>query len=384
MANSALHIWPSASTPSAVLLATGQAKIITNNPTTRVRFLLDQGSELSFVTEDLVRQLLQRHAASVPLLGIGETYSGRTRGIVTIQLQSIYDSTSCCMIKAYILPRLTRQLPSFVTARLSWPHLTELQLADPDYGSPGPIQILIGADFYGQIIHPEIVKGVIGAPIAQNAKFGWILFGLVEAVTNPSTVAGYHSSVDYDLLELLTKFWTLEEIPSSTIKTLSPEEAFCEDHFKTTHKRDSSGKYIVRLPLKTPASSLGNSENAAHYSLLRLQRRFSADSAYLQQYSTFMKEYELLGHLTSISASEINKIPAYYLPHHGVLREQSQTTKLRVFFNGSSRTNTGISLNNILYAGPKLQNEISDVLLWTRLHHFFSPPILPKCIGKSN
>jgi len=29
---------------------------------------------------------------------------------------------------------------------------------------------------------------------------------------------------------------------------------------------------------------------------------------------------------------------AFYLPHHGVKREQSFTTKLRVVFNGSSVT----------------------------------------------
>lgn len=68
--------------------------------------------------------------------------------------------------------------------------------------------------------------------------------------------------------------------------------------------------------------------------------------------------------------SEVGSSPAFYLPHHGVLREQSETTKLRVIFNGSSRTDNGISLNDILYSGAKLQTEIADVLLWFRLHQY--------------
>jgi len=60
--------------------------------------------------------------------------------------------------------------------------------------------------------------------------------------------------------------------------------------------------------------------------------------------------------------------PVYYLPHHGVLRENSHTIKLRVVFNGFSRTNNGRSLNDILHAGAKIQTDKSEVLLWTRTH----------------
>ncbi|XP_043591687.1 uncharacterized protein LOC122571690 [Bombus pyrosoma] len=36
----------------------------------------------------------------------------------------------------------------------------------------------------------------------------------------------------------------------------------------------------------------------------------------------------------------------YFLPHHGVIKESSQTTKLRVVFDGSAPTTTGVSLND--------------------------------------
>jgi len=69
--------------------------------------------------------------------------------------------------------------------------------------------------------------------------------------------------------------------------------------------------------------------------------------------------------------------PVYYLPHLGVLRENSPTTKLRVVFNGSSRTSSRLSLNDILHAGKKLQADITEILLWIRTHRIlFSTDIV--------
>lgn len=62
---------------------------------------------------------------------------------------------------------------------------------------------------------------------------------------------------------------------------------------------------------------------------------------------------------------------AYYLPHMGILRETSRTTKLRVVFNGSSPMSNGLSLNDLLYAGAKLQTDITEILLWIRTHRIF-------------
>ncbi|XP_011311723.1 uncharacterized protein [Fopius arisanus] len=59
---------------------------------------------------------------------------------------------------------------------------------------------------------------------------------------------------------------------------------------------------------------------------------------------------------------------SYYLPHHGVVRESSETSKLRVVFNGSAKTSAGKSFNDILHTGAKLQRDVSDALLWTRQH----------------
>lgn len=52
-----------------------------------------------------------------------------------------------------------------------------------------------------------------------------------------------------------------------------------------------------------------------------------------------------------------------YLPHHGVLKPDRTTTKLRVVFDASVLGTNGLSLNQTLLTGPKLQQDLTAILL---------------------
>ncbi|XP_055527818.1 uncharacterized protein LOC129720381 [Wyeomyia smithii] len=53
----------------------------------------------------------------------------------------------------------------------------------------------------------------------------------------------------------------------------------------------------------------------------------------------------------------------YFLPHHAVYKESSSTTKIRVVFDASAKTTSGISLNDALEVGPTVQNDLITILL---------------------
>ena len=57
----------------------------------------------------------------------------------------------------------------------------------------------------------------------------------------------------------------------------------------------------------------------------------------------------------------------HYLPHHAVIKEDKQTSKLRIVYDASARSN-GPSLNDCLYAGPTFGQNIMDILLRFRIH----------------
>lgn len=63
----------------------------------------------------------------------------------------------------------------------------------------------------------------------------------------------------------------------------------------------------------------------------------------------------------------MNTNKLHYLPHHGVIREDKLTTKLRVVYDASAKNN-GPSLNDCLYAGPSFGQRIADILLRFRLY----------------
>jgi len=62
-----------------------------------------------------------------------------------------------------------------------------------------------------------------------------------------------------------------------------------------------------------------------------------------------MTEYMSLGHMV-----EVNAEGKYYLPHQAVIRDASLTTKLRVVFYASAKTNNNKCLNDIMWIGPSV------------------------------
>ncbi|XP_011869280.1 PREDICTED: uncharacterized protein LOC105562806, partial [Vollenhovia emeryi] len=366
----------SATTPTAQKPSSSSALAVISSSITQhsVRLLIDTGSELTFVSENLIRQLnIPRQYSGIVITGIAGKECTRTRGVVSLTLRSTH-SNAAATIQAHVLRTVTSILPSFEAEPEEWPHLRNLALADPDFLIPRPVDILIGA--YGQIIKSNVIRHSPLMPIAQLSIFGWLVLGPVKReATRTST---HHASTQVnedDLNELLTKFWVQEEVPTHDVNQLTPDEQRCEEHFKATHSRDSSGRYVVRIPLKSPVYLLGDSYHVAHQCLKGLRKRFSRDVNYQRLYQQFMMDYETLNHMTKASSISSRR-SHFYLPHHGVLKPDSTTTKLRVVFNGSSASTSGYSANDLMYTGAKLHLNISDVLLWIRRHrHIFATDI---------
>lgn len=251
---------------------------------------------------------------------------------------------------------------------MDWPHLKRLNLADPDFLTPRAVEVIIGADFYGQLIKPNIIRHSPSSPIAQLSSFGWLVIGPIHAPVTLAKAAHHIVSPpsSSQLQDMLTRFWVQEEPPTTADSHITPDEQECERHFQTTHTRDSTGRYVVRIPLKTPPTVLGDSYHTAHLCLQRILKRLSKDEQYRQLYTQFMHEYERAQHMIKLKDNSSGNQTSYYLPHHGLLKPDSSTTKLRVVFNGSSASSTGHSLNDLMHAGPNLMLNIFDLLIWIR------------------
>ncbi|XP_076301442.1 uncharacterized protein LOC143219323 [Lasioglossum baleicum] len=354
-----------------VLLATAWIELQSpSGRSEKVRALLDQGSVVSIISENLTQRLrLPRSRVAVSITGIGNNaiacHSTTTCTVASCHTDAVYSIT------AYVLRSLSNYLPSRVITAHPLSHIRDLTLADENPFSNDPIELIIGADHYGLLLLDGLRKGTDNEPTAQNTTLGWILSGPVPLATGPATFGNFHCNVSENLDTELRRFWEVEELPSVT--RLSPAELKCEEHFQRTHARTSTGQYIVRLPfIEGPPIHIGPSLPAVMNMFKRQENRLQRTTEHFAEYSKFLSEYETLGHMVEIKDQPAPSNQTVYIPHHAVIREHSATTRLRVVFNASAKTGNGTSLNDHLLIGPKLQTDLAAVILrWRRYRYVF-------------
>ncbi|XP_068965518.1 uncharacterized protein [Bombus flavifrons] len=197
----------------------------------------------------------------------------------------------------------------------------------------------------------------------QKTRFGWVIGG---SPTSPTATSTFHASTTA-LQADLARFWEIDEGPP--IKHISEAERLCEEHFRAHTRRTSEGRYIVALPFNDRLPSLGSSKALAMKRLASLNRRFQRDRRFEADYRAVLQDYLDRGHMSRISPEDTDE-GGYYLPHHAVIKAASETTKLRVVFDGSAASSTGVSLNNTLHTGSKLQEDLFNILLRFRMHQY--------------
>lgn len=335
----------------------------------KIRILLDTGSQSNFIRQDIVQQLnLKSKRVNHPVSGINNTQIHVTSE-VSITLHSQYNAFKCT-INCLTIPDITNDLPQ-TTLRFGDFNIPEhIQLADPTFTQSSKINILVGAEVFWQLMCIGQFSLGRHKPIAQKTQFGWVISGAI--IQHPTSL---HSSTcmftvtDYKKLDIqnqMAAFWQIEEGPVTHSK--SQQELECEQLFTETTSREGDGKFIVQLPFKDNINQLGESYNVARKRLSLLEQRLNSNSILKGQYSAFMQEYETLGHMTPVTYSELEIKRAYFLPHHPIIKPDKLTSKIRVVFDASCQTSTGLSLNDTLKVGPVVQPELITILLRFRLH----------------
>ncbi|CAG9121872.1 unnamed protein product [Plutella xylostella] len=320
-----------------VLLATALVKALSKNGDYyTVRALLDQGSQSSFVTEGTVQYLgLKKIPVKGHITGLGGSKNITTNSMVTIKMKSRVNPDLVFEVNAYVLKNITSELPSERVEVMQWFDVTDLELADPNFHVPNKVDILLGAEDYSKVLKEGIKKSSTGEFIAQATSLGWILSGVVPSLLRPSAdINVLHARVEDD--ELLKRFWELEKDTELTKEQrFTEEEKRCEEHFDRTIKRDESGRYIARLPFKDDEIQLDGSEKICHVRLNSLRRKLDKDMNLKEKYSEVFYEYLTLDHMEKVPDEEKGNKNAVYLPHHAVVREDKDSSKVRIVFDAS-------------------------------------------------
>ncbi|XP_070068068.1 uncharacterized protein [Drosophila takahashii] len=362
----------------SVLLGTAMINICHQGSNYQARALIDSGSEATFITERLFNLIkLPFQVIQAQVSGLNQTVSAETKKLCQLTIRSPTRPSLQLNTTAYVLPQIAGNLPSCPLPQHFLRDLPELPLADPKFYESAQIDLLIGADILPSILLSGTRANICGSLLGQETIFGWILTGPVPAprqdrISSFSTHVAHTNEASLD--KLLTKFWEVEDLP---VKVAKESDVICEDNFLRTTTKDDTGRYVVSLPFRDPENmkcSLGHSRSLALAQFLRNEQRLERDSTLKSKYDSVIQEYLDLNHMREVPPTHDSA--CYYLPHHAVLKPESTTTKLRVVFNASSPSDNGVSLNDILHAGPVLQSDLTiQILKWRYFRFVYSADI---------
>lgn len=351
---------------SGKLLGSVQVCLLDNvNNTSRVRGLVDSCSHDSFITTACARRLgLHIRRCNITVAGLGHNKVNNIKGVTSCIVTSQYSDKIQFKIKFIVLSKITSNLPSTPLPINIYNTFKHLNLADKTFHLPGPIEILLGVEVFDQIYDGGRYTPGPGLPVALNSVFGWVISGQFD-LNLPTSEASTLLAETCALEDVMKRFWETEE-PPCTVHLSIPENDLCEQIYTKYKYRNPDGRYVVPM-LLDENSNVGESHKQGLTRFLNLEKRLLSNSELREDYITFMREYETLGHMSLVSKTS-NQPKSYIIPHHCVLRPGSTTTKLRVVFDASCRSSNSLSLNDIIHPGPKLQADIIDIITKFRLH----------------
>ncbi|KAJ8040732.1 Alpha-N-acetylgalactosaminide alpha-2,6-sialyltransferase 6 [Holothuria leucospilota] len=280
-------------------------------------------------------------------------------------------------ITSFTVDRVTGPIEVFDWGELksNFAHLQNIPF--PKVGRHKTIDLLIGINGDALNFHSCIreVHGAPGEPIARLTPLGWTCIGRVHAtdmcyvMSHTHTISPANCSFfcgGLTVAEVLKRTW---EIDSQGIidSKFSPLETKVDKKTEQTIVYDSdNSRYQVAIPWKEGAPRPPVNREMAASRLINLEKNLMKRPKVASEYQRIIKDYESKGYVSKVDSSGSNE-GGWYLPHFPVVRDDKETTKVRIVMDAAAKLNDR-SLNDCIESGPKLQNDLFEVLLRIRRH----------------
>ena len=333
-----------------------------------VRIMMDSGAGSSYICTELVTKLklkpLRKERKNIEQMygtvnKLVEIYKMR---LTSMSFPEFSINVECTSAEKNILTYLPN--PNIDSLKKMYPRIRRLKFSDEmTQNQKLPIHIILGAADYQRIktTEPSILgKNPDKDPGAELTMFGWILAGKVTN-THSETDKNFFTKSSRDEFERMCAMDSLGILETN-------EEQFHED-FKENLQRLSDGKYSTRLPWKTDCPELPSNNELAMGRLRSTTRRLERLGR-LKEYHEIMKQQLEDGILEPVPEKPTGDV-IHYIPHQAVIRDEAETTRLRIVYDCSAKKGPAFpSLNDCLEIGPSLQPMIFDIMLRNRMKKY--------------
>ena len=312
------------------LLKTAVANVYANDTGIEATILLDEGSQRSFLTEGLARNLRVQahHTEDICLASFGSlTALVKRLDVATIYLETITGDR--LPLSVLLVPTIATPVQSITHCTIDkLPYLKGLQLANPmTAGEQFEVTLLIGADHYWQVVEDHIVRGP--GPTVMKSKLGYLLSG---PLIPPREQQRHHAA---SILHISTEpvqdaelFWTMESTAVSST-SVDPDKKFMTEYQRTCITHEADGSYTARFawkPNHPPYQLISHCVKV--YRTRALAHRLASSSGFLTTYNNILKDQEQRGFIEKINSPAVNSY-CHYIPHHAV-RKESPTAPTRI------------------------------------------------------
>ena len=247
--------------------------------------------------------------------------------------------------------------PHYEEVKAKYPHVAPISVNDNDKKAHLPIHVILSVGDYARIKtkQPPLV-GVSGEPVGEYMELGWVIMSPGAEVDRKAMFLTQTSYVDYGELCRLHVLG----LQDST----EDDQSVVHEEFKEQLKRSSEGWYETGLPLRSNHPYLPSNDAGSLRRLESLNRRLKRDG-HINEYDAVIRTQLQDGIVEQ--APKITTNQEFYIPHKAVIKESSETTKMRVVYDASARADPSApSLNDCLNSRPTLQNKLWDVLIQQR------------------
>ena len=337
-----------------------------------VRIMIDTGASSSYVCSDIITELSLKPKRREQRC-IEQMYGTVTKhvDIFDIHIESTAVAgfsldVECIHAEKGILTLLPN--PNVKTLKRNFGQLRRLPLCDEENISKElPVHIILGAADYQRIRSTR--KPILGAdpdqdPGAEYTMLGWVLCGQTESNDKPVDKEFFLSSSQSEF----EKLCSLDVLGLVDKQRATSDEQFHED-FSENLKQTENGSYVTRLPWKVDHPVLPENRDLAEARLRATTKRLEKIGK-LEEYHQIMQEQIEKGILEPVPPKPTGE-NVHYVPHQPVIKEESETTKLRIVYDCLAKRNPEQpSLNDCLETGPALQPLLFDIVLRNRMHPY--------------